>query len=591
MPMERRLVTIVAADVVGYSAMVAQDEEDTLARFRAIRAGIVDPAISGAGGRIIKSMGDGLLIEFASPVTALRAVMSVQAAMAAHETDQPEPRRIRFRVGINLGDVVVEGDDILGDGVNIAARLESLAPPGGICISRSVHDQLGGKVAAELTPLGPQEVKNIPRRIEVWQVAPPGGVPAPTVRPATPPGLAILPFDNISSDPDQAFLADGIVEDVTTELSRFRTLRVVARNSAFSFRGGAHDIREIGRALDVAYVVEGSVRRAGNRLRVTAQLIETDTGAHVWADRWDRTMDDLFDVQDALTEAIVTGVEPELGAHERALSRRKPTDSLTAWELCSRGFAEFVKYTDAAYAEAFELYHRAIAADPDFALPHAYLGRWYWVQIVTGRSADLAADLEAGIIHARRAVELDDRLELAQAALGVMLAMAGKEAEAAHVLRGAIAMNPNNAILHFAQTHACLFQADPDCALMERSALSAIRLSPRDPLAWGFWFNLGTARFIRSGDLGAPDVREAYETAARLPNADYMVELVLAVIALADGDPEAARPHVQRLVARHPGLTIARIPDLYSFPMWHALYYPTVAPHLPALAELGVPQA
>ncbi len=271
----------------------------------------------------------------------------------------------------------------------------------------------------------------------------------------------------MSSDPDRAFLADGIVEDVSTELSRFRMLRGVARNSAFSYRGSATDIRKIGRDLDVAYAVEGWVRRAGDRLRVTAQLIGTATGAHVWADLWDRTMADLFDVQDELTRAIVTGVEPELGAHERAVSRRKPTDSLTAWESCSRGFGEFVKYTDAAYAEAFALYQRAVAADPSFALPHAYLGRWYWVQIVTGRSADLADDdLRAGIGHARRAVDLDVKLELAQASLGVLLAMAGQERDAAQVLRDARAMNPNNAILHFAQTHACLFQAAPDCDLM-----------------------------------------------------------------------------------------------------------------------------
>ncbi len=588
--MDRRLTTIVAADVVGYSALIARDEEETLERFRAIRCDIVDPELEAAGGRIFKTMGDGLLIEFASPVAALRAAIAVQRAMAARDEMADADRAIRFRVGVNLGDVVVDGDDILGDGVNIAARLESLAPPGGICISRSVEEQVRGKIDATLDPLGPHLVKNIPHPVEVWQIRLTREPPAPRPARSEPPGLAVLPFDNMSSDPDQAFLADGIVEDVTTELSRFRTLKVVARNSAFSFRGGATDIRAIGRDLDVAYVVEGSVRRAGDRLRVTAQLIETETGAHVWADRWDRTMQDLFDVQDELTRAIVTGVEPELGAHERAVSRRKPTDNLTAWEMCSRGFAEFVKYTDAAYTEAFDLYHRAIAADPGFALPHAYLGRWYWVQIVTGRSRDVAADLRTGITHARRAVELDDRLELAQASLSVMLAMAGQEHDAARVLLDARRMNPNNAILHFAQTHACLFQQDPDCDLMERSAREAIRLSPRDPLAWGFWFNLGNALLFRSRDLLDPEVRAAFETAARLPNADYVCALALSLIKIASGENEAARAAIQDTLARYPRLSAATIPDMFHFPMWAGLYVPLIEQHMDRFIALGLPR-
>lgn len=591
MSTERRLTTIVAADVAGYSRLVSQDEEGTLARFRDLRRRLIDPEIAAGGGRLVKTMGDGLLVEFASPVAALRSVLAVQRTMAAGEAGRAEADRIRFRVGINLGDVVVDGDDLLGDGVNIAARLESLAPPGGICLSRAVHDQVQGKIDATLIAMGPQAVKNIPHPVDTWQVqlddAP---APPPVTRRAEPPGIAVLPFDNLSSDPDQSFLADGIVEDVTTELSRFRTLKVVARNSAFSYRGTSRDIREIGRELDVAYVVEGSVRRAGDRLRVTAQLIEAETGSHVWADRWDRTMDDLFAVQDELTTAIVTGVEPELGAHERAVSRRKPTESLTAWELCSRGFAEFVKYTEEGYAEALTLYNRAVAIDPDFALPHAYLARWYWVQIVTGRSPEVGPNLKAGIAHAERAVELDPRLELAQAALGVLLAMAGREADAAHVLKSGIAMNPNNAILHFAQTHACLFQQEPDCDLMERSALAAIRLSPRDPLAWGFWVNLGNARLMRRFDWGDPSVLDAYLAATQQPHADYIAFFAVCVCALERSEEDRAKSFLDLALKRYPGLTMANLATAFAFPKY-ALYYRKFQELADRLLAVGLPRA
>ena len=282
---------------------------------------MIDPALAEAGGRIVKTMGDGLLVEFGSPVAAVRAALLVQRAMAARETG-PEDQRLTFRIGVNLGDIVIDGDDILGDGVNVAARLETLAPAGGLCISRAVHDQVRGKLDAVLTPLGPQPVKNMPEPVEVWRVEIEGVEPTSTVRPGAQPSIAVLPFDNMSRDADQDFLADGIVEDVISELSRFRDLTVIARNSSFSFRGQALDIRKIAQELGVRYVVEGSVRRSGDRLRLTAQLIDASDGSHLWAGRWDRTMADLFDLQDELTQAIVTAVAPEISAHERALARQ-----------------------------------------------------------------------------------------------------------------------------------------------------------------------------------------------------------------------------------------------------------------------------
>jgi adenylate cyclase len=589
--LDRRLTTIVAADLVGYSRLMAANEEGTIARLQGLLKDVIRPEIANHDGRVVKTMGDGLLVEFPSTVAALKSTLAIQTRVAQSEAETDEDRRMRFRVGINLGDVVIDGDDILGDGVNIAARLESLAPPGGICVSRAVYEQVKGKVSAGYTDLGPQLVKNIPDPVEVWRVEV-DGVQAVTAKPAQPakrPSIVVLPFDNMSSDPEQDYLADGIVEDVTTELSRFRTLFVIARNSAFSYKGAAKDVREIARELEVNYVVEGSVRRAGNRLRITAQLIEAATGNHIWAERWDRTMEDLFDVQDELTSAIVSGVEPELGAHERAVVRQKPTDNMTAWELCQRGYFEFVKYTGYGDKSAFDLYHQAIAVDPEFALPQAYLGRWYWVQVIVGRSDDVPGDLRAGLEHATRAITLDDRLELGHVSQGVMLALSGREADATQALDRAEQLNPNNAIMHFARAHACMLQQDPDTYRMEDAARMAIRLSPKDPLAWGFWFQLANALFIRDFDLSNPATREAYENAGRYPNADY-----IAFMALALGDADAGRLED---AARYLGLAMTRYPSL-SLAQWTSAFQFPVARKfneawesaLETLVELGLPR-
>ncbi len=588
---ERRLTTIVAADLVGYSRLMAADEEGTIARLRDIRARIIDPGLAAAEGRLIKTMGDGLLVEFPSPVAALRTTMAIQTTVSAEESARPESQRMAFRIGINLGDVVIDGADILGDGVNIAARLESLAAPGGICISRAVHDQVKGKVAAGFTDLGPQQVKNIPDPVEVWQVDIDGVAAAPARKrePAKRPSIVVLPFDNMSADADQEFLADGIVEDVTTELSRFRTLFVIARNSAFSYKGARKDVRAIAAELDVNYVVEGSVRRAGNRLRITAQLIEAATGAHIWAERWDRTMDDLFDVQDELTSAIVAGVEPELGAHERMMVRRKPTANMTAWELCQRGYFEFVKYTGYDYRLVLDLYHRAIAADPEFALPHAFLGRWYWVQVITGRSGDWSGDLQNGLTHATRAITLDDRLELGHVSQGVLLALAGREQDATEALDRAERLNANNAILHFARTHACLFQQDPDTHRMEHAARTAMKLSPKDPLAWGFWFQLGNALLLRDFDLSNPTTVSAYEAACQYPNADYVAFLAMALSQADRGQPEEARYYLEQALDRYPPLTLAHWRTVLRFPTARK-YYDVQRPALETLVELGLPR-
>ncbi|MCE8528818.1 adenylate/guanylate cyclase domain-containing protein [Ruegeria pomeroyi] len=588
--MDRRLTTILAADLSGYSRLMAADEEGTVTRLRHLFDHIIRPGLSREGGRLIKTMGDGMLVEFASPVAALRSAVAILQRVARDQAENAPDTRMLFRVGIHLGDVISDGDDILGDAVNIAARLESLATPGGICISRSVHDQVRGKVAAELIALGPQPVKNLPDPVEVWRVGAEGiacAADKPLVRTELP-AVVILPFDNMSADPEQDFLADGIVEDVTTELSRFRTLTVIARNSAFAYKGSHKDVRQIAEELGVRYVVEGSVRRAGDRLRATAQLIDARTGAHVWAERWDRTMADLFDLQDELTAAIVSGVEPELGAHERNLARRKPTDSLTAWEMCQKGYSEFTRYTDEGYSQAHAFYTRAIAADPDFALPHALLARLAWVKVITGRSRDPAAEISTGLDHAAQAIERDDRLEIGYVALGVLLAITGREQDAADALDKAEALNPNNAVLHFGRCHACLFMQRLDCDRLERAARTALRLNPKDPMAWGFWFQLGNAFTFRNTDAADPEALAAYETACRFPNADYFVFMATALKHAKLGNRDKAAHYLAQARERYPALTAEFWRSAFRFPIW-ARWVAADEANLQILIDLGLP--
>ncbi len=570
--MERKLTTILAADLAGYSRLMALDEEGVIDRLRSARTRVIDPAIAEAGGRIIKTMGDGLLVEFSSPVQAVRAALQVLREMQVQEATAPQDQRLRFRVGINLGDVVIDGDDVLGDAVNIAARLESLAPVGGLCISRSVFDQANGRLDAQMTALGPQAVKNLPTPVEVWRVEVAGAdVPkAPATR-AERPSIAVLPFDNMSTDADQEFLADGIVEDVITELSRFRSLMVIARNSTFAYKGRATDIRRIGEELGARYVVEGSVRRGGNRLRVTAQLIEASTGAHVWADRWDRTLDDLFALQDELTQAIVTAVEPELGAHERRLARARPTESLTSWELCQRGWSRLAEYTAQAMDEAEDLLKRSTEADPDFALPRALLARLMNIRIGAGLQ-DPAEPLRDGLAWARKALEIDDRLEVAQAAHGVLLAMSGQAKEADDAVTAATALNPNSAFCHHALGLAEMFKQEPDGMRMAAAGRTALRLSPKDPTAHAFQNIVSVGLLIDRLDHHDPEFMASARAASRPTGAAWYTHLLAAFAELADGDEDTARECVQSTLKMRPDMTLAKYRTVFPFPKSAALF-------------------
>ncbi len=437
--MQRRLAAILAADVVGYSAMMEKDEEGTLRALRAHRSSVFDPAVEKFAGRIVKLMGDGTLVEFSSVVDAVKCAASIQRSLS--ETGGP----IILRIGINLGDVIIDSDDIYGDGVNVAARLEALAEPGGVCISSVAHESLGTRVEERFTDAGEKQIKNIDRPIRVFTWRPSAVTPAPAqdIQLASEkPSIAVLAFDNMSGDPEQEYFSDGVSEDIITELSRFSELFVIARNSTFAFKGQKVDVKEVARELGVQYVVEGSVRKAGNRIRVTAQLIDALGGGHVWADKYDRLLEDIFDVQDDVVCAVVAVLPGRIAEAGAEHVRRKPTTDLTALDHLLRGNHALARRGD-GIKTAIGFYKQAIERDPDCAAAYAMIG------IAEGMSVwDLSTyddnPLDRAYDYARRALELDPRDYRSHAAFGEAARQMSRHGIAREHLQRARELNPNS---------------------------------------------------------------------------------------------------------------------------------------------------
>ncbi len=377
---QRRLAAIVSADVVGYSKLMGVDETGTLAGLRGHRAEVIDALIQDHGGHIVKTMGDGLLLEFASVVDATQCMIEIQQGIAARNDGIDVSRRIVFRVGVNLGDIIIDGEDILGDGVNIAARLQEIAEPGGVAISARVHEDIRDRLDTAFTDGGAQTLKNIARPLQVWHWSPnderPNKIPEPVEHDK--PSIAVLCFDNMSSDSDHEFFADGMAEDIITVLSKISRMRVIARNSTFAYKGQAIDLRKVASELGVRYVLEGSIRSGGNRLRITAQLIDATNGSHVWAERFDRTIDDIFDIQDQITKEIVTALRVNLTDGEEAAVLARGTNNIEAWQLCVRATELFMRFNSSDYLDARALAEKAIARDSNFAYAWATLGFTYW---------------------------------------------------------------------------------------------------------------------------------------------------------------------------------------------------------------------
>jgi adenylate cyclase len=555
----RRLAAILAADVVGYSRLMGADEEGTLERLKTHRRELIDPKIAEHRGRIVKTTGDGILIEFPSVLDAVRCAVDVQRAMVGRNASEAPDRRIEFRVGINLGDIIIDGDDIHGDGVNIAARLEGISDPGGLCISEDVHRQVSGKLPFEFSDMGEQSLKNIARPVRAYRLRFDERAPSrPVLALPDKPSIAVLPFQNMSGDPEQEYFADGIVEEIITALSRFRQLFVIARNSSFAYKSKSPDIRQVGRELGVRYVLEGSVRKAANRLRITGQLIDASTGAHLWADRFESGLEDVFELQDRVTANVVGAIAPTLEKAEIERAKRKPTDSLDAYDHFLRGMASHNRYFQFAsrdtMEEALRHFYRAIELDPGFASAHAMASVCYvlrransWMTNPEGETA------EAGRL-ARRAMELgrDDALALCMA--GTTLSYVVRDLDTAiALLDRALVLNPNLALAWLWGGYVKLWSGEPDAAI-ERVA-RAMRLSPMDLNGPGMQTAMADAHFFagrydEASSWAAMSIREA-------PRHNGL-RIVAASNALA-GQPELAREAMARLRQLDPTLRISNL--------------------------------
>jgi adenylate cyclase len=561
---ERRLAAILAADVAGYSRLVGADEERTLTRLKAIRRELAYPKIREHRGRIVRTTGDGLLLEFVSVVDAVRCAVEVQREMAKRNADVPSDRRIELRMGINVGDIIKDGRDIHGDGVNVAARLEGLAQPGGICVSRVVRDQVRDKLDFRFEDMGDQRVKNIVRPVRVYRVvlAEEPGVSTVThsgtaMEAHLPlpqkPSIAVLPFENMSGDREQEYFADGVVEDIITALSRLAWLFVTARNSSFTYKGKTVDIKQVGRELGVRYALEGSVRKAGNRVRITGQLIDTTNGAHVWAGRIDGELEDIFELQDQVASCVVGAIEPKLRLSEIALAARKPTDSLDAYDLFLRALAEGHNMTPEGNRQAIRLLQRALAIDPAYAPAAGLVGWSYSMQRVQGWHPLTDVEITEGIRLAKRAIEMgqDDPDALWMAGITLWL-LAAEVATAASVIDRALTLNSNSAQGYMARgwIQAILNRPLPAIESLHR----ALRLSPLDPLGYMFKSALAFAHTV------AGRYEEAIEWADQsLREQERFVPSIRYRAALCGllGRVEEGRDWLRRLVDARPGLTIA----------------------------------
>ena len=497
--MERRLAAIMATDVVGYSRLIRSDEEGTLAALKALRADLIDPKIVEHHGRIVKLMGDGMLAEFASVVDAVRAAVETQRAVAERNADLPKDKRIEFRVGINLGDVVIDGDDIHGDGVNVAARLEGLAEQGGICISGGVYDQVRDRIDVPFEDMGEQEVKNIDRPVRVWRWVVGEPVPAGPAKAdellllPDKPSIAVLPFTNMSGDPEQEYFSDGITEDIITALSRLRWFLVIARNSTFVYKGRSVDVKQVGRELGVRYVLEGSVRKAGNRVRIAAQLVDATTGAHHWAQNFDRDLDDIFELQDDITQSVTAAIEPKLVAAEGSRFQSRSPQDLSAWDLVARAMEHFGRMTTSESETAIKLLRSTVQRYSDYGPAHSLLAFALLVSSHMGWIPESDHYSDAAEL-ARRAAQLDNEDPWAYLALGYLAFTNRQTDEAVRAFKKALELNPNFATAHGYLGSALALDGRSDEAI--RYLELALRLSPHDPMKANFYSGMSAANYL-----------------------------------------------------------------------------------------------
>jgi adenylate cyclase len=531
---QRRLAAILAADVAGYSRLMAADESGTLARLTKLRAEVIEPKIVQFHGRIVGSAGDSLLVEFASAINAVQCAIEAQEGLAHQNANLPEDRRMAFRMGVNLGDVIAEGDTIHGDGVNIASRLEKLAEPGSVCLGRNVYDQVRGKLACVYADLGEQRLHNIPEPVRVYRVKPskPGAdtstvlsskdtLPLPDK-----PSIAVLPFQNMSGDPEQDYFADGMVEDIITGLSRIKWLFVIARNSSFTYKGQPVDVKRVGRELGVRYVLEGSVRKADERIRISAQLVETETGVHLWAHRYDSRLDDIFALQDEITLSVVGAIEPSLRDAEIERVKRKRPDNLDAYDLVLRALPHVYVAMPEEAAKAVPLLEQAVALEADYAGAHGLLA--WCKQFLFIRAGFEETDRIAAVRHARAAVThgRDDATAMALGAFVIGL-VEHDRAAAREAFERALALSPSCAFALFLGGIFLAWSGEAERAI--EWAERALRVSPVDRFAFGGHQAVAVGNFI----LGQYEEAATAARRAVLSNPSFSVTQSLLAAALA----------------------------------------------------------
>jgi adenylate cyclase len=547
---ERRLSAILAADMVEYSRLLEADECGTIARQKRLRLEVIDPKIAQHNGRIVKTTGDGLLVEYGSIVDAVECAVAIQRDMLERERNVLADNRIQYRIGINLGDIIVDGDDILGDGVNVAARLEALADPGGIFISGKVFDEVGSKTELEFADLGEQKIKNIERSVRAYRVE----LQGESVKAEPPkflddkPAVAVLPFDNLSGDPEQEYFSDGLSEDIIMLLSAWRSFPVVARNSCFAFKGQSRDVRQIARDLAARYIIEGSVRKSGNRVRVAAQLIDAETGHHLWAEKFDGALDDIFEIQDEITRRIVSSVEPQMEEAERHKSATKRSSNLSAWDCCLRGraFLNQLKPEDIPNARA--MFEKAIELDPQYSDAYAGLSHTFLRQIFFEVAEDRAVWEQKALDAARRAVALDNNSSMAHLALSGAYIWQNQHDLSIAETRTAVELNPSNVLARLALGNRLdiVGASDEGLPLLEKS----LELHPRDPHCPIYFGQLARAYITaRDYDKAMSCLRESIRRKPDHPHTYHLLAVCLGHL----GRIEEAHNAATRCEQLHPG--------------------------------------
>ncbi len=584
--MERRLAAILAADVVGYTRLMGEDEVGTLHRLNVVREQVLEPVITEYRGRIVKLMGDGLLVEFASVVDAVNCAVAWQETVTKHESGGDNDAPLQFRIGINLGDVIVERDDLYGDGVNIAARLEGQAEPGGICLSGDAYRQVKGKVEVEFEDLGERELKNVTEPVRLYRITPERDSPARSASKSAPlpipdqPSIAVLPFKNLSDDTDQEYFADGVSEDIITALSRNRWLMVIARNSSFTYKGEAVDLKQVGKQLGVLYILDGSVRKGGNRIRISAQLIDASSGKQMWAERYDRVLEDIFAVQDEVTEAIVAAIAPELGKAEQQRATSKKSENLNAWEVYQRGMWHLYQRTKDDLTESRRLFEVALSLDSGLSPACSGLVDAYYYEVVLGLADSAADNRDKALQIARRAVALDPDDAAAHCAMGKARIVRREHALAIPELQLATDLNPSLAWAHYGLGAAAVFSGDAEQAITHLEV--AIRLSPRDQHMGSFMVRLAEAYLLKR------DCRRAVEWARRaLQQQGFQWSRYAALLAGLGflGEQEQAGQVLDECLAERPDFSVSMVRDGHLYTDATAFDH-----YLEGLRKAGVPE-